>query len=124
MSERKGTASDFDVKLGKRIRLLRTEKSLTQSALAKNLDVTFQQVQKYENGTNRVTVQKLVRIAEALDMPCSYILETKKYSSLENNDQYFDDAMFSELLKSWNKIESKNHKKAILRFMKSLANAN
>ncbi len=62
----------IDVLVGKRIRMRRTQKSISQSELADALGVTFQQVQKYEKGTNRVSCSRLYEIAKTLDAPITY----------------------------------------------------
>ena len=58
-----------DVAVGQRIRVFRKEANLSQTELANQIGVTFQQVQKYENGTNRVGAGRLTQIARALDIP-------------------------------------------------------
>jgi transcriptional regulator with XRE-family HTH domain len=55
-----------DKEVGKRIRLYRREKKLTQPQLAHHVGITSQQLQKYESGINRIAVGKLVEIATAL----------------------------------------------------------
>jgi transcriptional regulator with XRE-family HTH domain len=68
------SAGDVDIELGRRIRLRRLEKGISQIELAGHLGVTFQQVQKYEKGTNRVGAARLQQIAEVLgvDIPFFY----------------------------------------------------
>jgi transcriptional regulator with XRE-family HTH domain len=61
-----------DAEIAKRMRALRLQRGLSQSALGKVLGVTFQQVQKYERGTNRVTAGRLCRIAEVFDVPVAF----------------------------------------------------
>ena len=61
--------SAIDVAVGKRIREFRTSANLSQTALADQIGVTFQQVQKYEKGTNRVGAGRLTHIARALNVP-------------------------------------------------------
>jgi transcriptional regulator with XRE-family HTH domain len=56
-----------DVAVGDRIRAARLERGMTQSQIAKAAGVTFQQIQKYERGANRVSASMLVRIAKVLD---------------------------------------------------------
>ena len=56
----------LDVALGSRIRLRRRELGFSQEQLARQVGITFQQVQKYEHGTNRVSFSRLVEIAQAL----------------------------------------------------------
>lgn len=67
-------SGEVDVAMGERIRRRRRELGLSQSALGSKLGITFQQVQKYENGTNRVSAAMLVRLAEALAIPVTEIL--------------------------------------------------
>ena len=58
-----------DVEVGHRIRIERLARGLSQTALANQLGVTFQQVQKYEKGVNRVGAGRLTKIAEVLGVP-------------------------------------------------------
>jgi|SRR5215471_3315394 len=60
-----------DVQIGNIVRQHRLANGLTQSALAGQLGVTFQQIQKYENGKNRISSGRLQSIADALDIPVS-----------------------------------------------------
>lgn len=53
--------------IGKRIRELRIKSGMSQAFVAQKLGITFQQVQKYENGTNRVSAARLSMLAEILD---------------------------------------------------------
>jgi transcriptional regulator with XRE-family HTH domain len=62
-------ADPVDVAVGARIRLLRKLRGMSQQALAEAAGVTFQQIQKYERGANRVSASMLSRIAAALDAP-------------------------------------------------------
>lgn len=64
-----GNADPVDVAVGARIRLLRKLRGLSQQALAEAAGVTFQQIQKYERGANRVSASMLARIASALEAP-------------------------------------------------------
>lgn len=75
MTERSSrTWGAVDCAIGLRIRTCRAERSLSQSALAAELGLTFQQVQKYESGANRVAASRLVEIARILGMPLSALL--------------------------------------------------
>ena len=64
------SAGKPDIELGKRIRLRRVEQKISQAELGDKLGVSFQQVQKYEKGVNRVGAARLQAIATALDVPC------------------------------------------------------
>ncbi|ESQ87776.1 helix-turn-helix domain-containing protein [Asticcacaulis benevestitus] len=67
-----GLPHGVDVHVGMRIRQKRKDLGLSQSALATALDLTFQQVQKYERGTNRVSASKLHEIALTFNTPIGY----------------------------------------------------
>jgi transcriptional regulator with XRE-family HTH domain len=58
-----------DVAVGQRVREFRIDTNLSQTALADQIGVTFQQVQKYERGTDRIGAGRLTQIAHALDVP-------------------------------------------------------
>lgn len=60
--------SDVDKQIGNRIRARRKEMGLSQESLADAVGVTFQQIQKYERGVNRVAARTLMSISEALDV--------------------------------------------------------
>lgn len=64
-------ADPIDIAVGARIRLLRKVRGLSQQALAEAAGVTFQQIQKYERGANRVSASMLSRIATTLKAPVS-----------------------------------------------------
>jgi len=68
-------ANNIDVAVGHRIRLFRLNAGLSQTELADQIGVTFQQVQKYEVGANRIGTGRLVRIAAILDIPIAALLE-------------------------------------------------
>lgn len=59
-------ASDIDIQIGQIIRQRREALKITQAQLASQIGVTFQQVQKYERGVNRVSAATLLKVAEAL----------------------------------------------------------
>src|SRR5271170_4605125 len=67
--------SSHDGELGKRIRLRRVEQGISQDELGKAVGVTFQQVQKYEKGVNRVGAARLQQIATALDVPVAFFFD-------------------------------------------------
>jgi transcriptional regulator with XRE-family HTH domain len=67
--------SSVDVHVGGRVRVRRRFLGMTQERLAELIDVTFQQVQKYERGANRISASKLFAIAGALEVPIGYFFE-------------------------------------------------
>jgi transcriptional regulator with XRE-family HTH domain len=64
-----------DAWVGARVQLRRRELGLSQAALGEKLGVTFQQVQKYEKGRNRVSAGVLYEISKALNVPVGYFFE-------------------------------------------------
>jgi transcriptional regulator with XRE-family HTH domain len=73
MSKRRPDASDTVI--GKNIRACRLARQMSQPKLGEAIGVSFQQVQKYENGTNRVESGRLVLVAQALQVPVAVLLE-------------------------------------------------
>ena len=67
-----GTANPIDIYVGNRIRLRRTLLGLSQEKLAEMLGITFQQVQKYEKGMNRIGASRLWDMSNILDVPVSF----------------------------------------------------
>ncbi|MGJ5149826.1 helix-turn-helix domain-containing protein [Bradyrhizobium sp. HKCCYLR1023] len=68
------SATAIDNQVGANIRLRRMALGMSQSALADKLGITFQQVQKYEKGNNRVTIGRLAQIAAALQVSAGFFL--------------------------------------------------
>ena len=62
----KTRTNEIDKQLGERLRFLRHLRGYTQAQLAERLDMTFQQVQKYEKGTNRISAAKLIEMSDIL----------------------------------------------------------
>ena len=69
------TPSPTDKHVGARVRMRRLMLGLSQEKLADGLGLTFQQVQKYEKGTNRIGASRLQHIAEVLQVPVSFFFE-------------------------------------------------
>lgn len=67
--------NQLDVHIGMRLRLRRLMLGLSQEVLGDKLALTFQQVQKYEKGTNRISASRLYEIAEVLNVPLQYFFE-------------------------------------------------
>ncbi|HZS84925.1 MAG TPA: helix-turn-helix domain-containing protein [Stellaceae bacterium] len=64
-----------DIHVGKQLRYLRISRRMSQERLGAMVDLTFQQIQKYEKGTNRVSASVLYRLAQALGVPVSTFFE-------------------------------------------------
>ena len=66
---------DLDAQIGRRIREARQAQDMAQHVLANGLGIIFQQVQKYEKGTNQVSTSRLYDIANVLGMPITFFYE-------------------------------------------------
>src|SRR5689334_23212453 len=73
--EKEGRPSPIDVHVGSRIRLRRTLLGMSQERLGEALGLTFQQVQKYERGVNRVGASRLFDLSRVLDVPISFFFD-------------------------------------------------
>jgi transcriptional regulator with XRE-family HTH domain len=74
-SSLKKAPGDFDRHVGRRIRMRRIQVGLSQERLADSLGVTFQQVQKYEKGANRITMSRMRIVSQVLGVPMAYFTE-------------------------------------------------
>ena len=75
MIENKKKPNPIDIHVGSRIRLRRTMLGMSQEKLGESLGITFQQIQKYEKGTNRVGASRLQQISEVLQVPVSFLFD-------------------------------------------------
>ncbi len=71
----RGRANSVDVRVGNRLRLRRTALGISQEELGRKLDLTFQQIQKFESGSNRISASYLFEIAKVMRVPVSYFFE-------------------------------------------------
>jgi len=65
----------IDIHVGQRLKARRVGLRISQSEIGKALDVTFQQIQKYENGANRIGASNLYKLAQALNVDVSYFFD-------------------------------------------------
>ena len=70
----KANTHSIDKAIGGRLKMYRQRANISQTALGKHLGVSFQQVQKYENGTNRVSAATLIKISRALNVPVGELM--------------------------------------------------
>ena len=73
--ENKKKPNPIDIHVGSRIRLRRTMLGMSQEKLGESLGITFQQIQKYEKGTNRVGASRLQNISNILNVPVAFFFE-------------------------------------------------
>ena len=79
-----GGANPIDLHVGKRLKKARLSRGMSQERLAKAMNITFQQVQKYEKGLNRIGASRLWDLAQVLEVPITYFYEGM---STETQDQ-------------------------------------
>lgn len=131
MSENK-LPSGIDRVVGQRVRWRRRELKLTQERLGELLNLTFQQVQKYEKGVNRVSAGRLFEIASVLGVPITYFYEgAADFVDHENAQLAEDDAAHApfmnsetlELIAAFQKIEDISLRKSLLNTVRAAASA-
>ncbi|MGR3220006.1 MAG: helix-turn-helix domain-containing protein [Candidatus Anammoxibacter sp.] len=71
----KDKPNEIDIYAGQRVKQARDEAGMSQNQLADKCGISFQQIQKYQSGKNRMSVSRLAQIAEILDQPVSYFFE-------------------------------------------------
>ncbi len=110
-----------DIHVGERVRLRRKMLGLSQTQLANELGVTFQQVQKYERGTNRIGSSRLFHISIVLDVPISYFFEQAETklpgynaTAVEVDSTIMEKQETREILEAYYKISDPRIRKKVL----------
>lgn len=136
-----GVPHPVDVNVGKRIKMRRSMLGLSQEKLADEVDLTFQQIQKYERAANRVSASKLYDFSKVLGVPVDYFYQGLEKSSaalagLSDNDQdsfktdgpneEFDESkMFSketlDLLREYYSIDDPKKRRDVYNLIKTFA---
>lgn len=80
------TPHEIDIEVGTKVCHYRRARGISQAQLGETLGITFQQVQKYEKGTNRISASKLVLIARALRVPAAVLLPADKHECTGSAD--------------------------------------
>ncbi len=114
----------IDIAVGLRLRTVRKSKGMSQEQLGKALGITFQQIQKYERGTNRISASMLVKSARTLEVSASSLLPD------ENDPAPKSPVILSmmsqlrgvdELVECYSRIKSNRYRRALLQLARSLA---
>ena len=124
MGERRRDAVDMLV--GRNIRVLRQDRGMSQTELARKIDVTFQQVQKYENGTNRVGSGRLFKIASVLNVSITAFFEGAKQVASDNTCSSSPVALLAEpyalrLVQAFCSIDNMELRRSITEFAEQIA---
>lgn len=121
------SANAVDRKIGQRVRSRRLEIGMSQEGLAELLGVTFQQVQKYEKGVNRIAASRLFDIAAALDMPVSRFFEGMgaRAGVAEDRQEFVDDALATpegaQLIALFASIKNVRVRRRVVELVRALA---
>jgi transcriptional regulator with XRE-family HTH domain len=112
-------ANQIDKHLGLRLRMRRIALRMSQTALADSIGVTFQQVQKYENGTNRISASTLQKLSETLHVPIADFFEGLSRGPFldASNREWMEFLSVPEglaLMKAYQNIESKEVRRALV----------
>ena len=113
-------ANLIDRHVGARARSLRLQRGVSQSELASELGVSFQQVQKYETGTNRVSASKLYSIAQALKVRPGYFFDGLD-NSLPNPEIVELDVDAARIAALISKIPSKKSRASLRELIKQMS---
>jgi transcriptional regulator with XRE-family HTH domain len=128
MSDAK-TPGPVDKHVGERIRMRRIMLHMSQETLAKKLDLTFQQVQKYEKGTNRIGASRLYQISEILGVPVAFLFEdlpgAKNRASEHSLPSYLVEFMGTaqgqRLVEALGRISDKSVRSHLVRIIETMA---
>ena len=108
--------------IGEKVKFRRQDIRMSQEGLAEMLELSYQQIQRYENGKNKISVERIQEIAEALSVPVMYFFE-KDYSELlpVPVTNYTPSEEEKTLLKHFNQIESNPDRQAVVLIARRLA---
>eukprot|EP00752_Nemacystus_decipiens_P013101 g11590.t1 len=115
-----------DVAVGGRVRELRIRAGLSQQALAERIGLSFQQVQKYEKGANRMGASRLIQIATVLGVPVEALfqgLETSDAARSEANGGAVLDRDAAKVARDWVRIQDAGTREIVRDMIRTLARA-
>src|ERR1700712_5793480 len=115
------STSKYDLELGKRIRLRRVEQHISQTELGDKLGISFQQVQKYEKGVNRVGAARLPQIATSLNVPITFFYDGDGKAREVESLLFLDSAFSLRLLRAYSKIKDQTVQRQLVSLMESIA---
>ena len=108
----------IDAAMGQRLRMLRKERGVTQQQLGDGIGMTFQQVQKYERGTNRIAISTLFKIARVLQVSPTELIDGLDRGQAAPED---GDGSSDVLLRAYARIASPEVRRSVLAMLQSLA---
>lgn len=113
---------DFYRKLGHAIRAARSAAGKTQDEVAQEIDVSFQQLQKYEKGRNRIPVKELVGISDYLEVPLSHLVRpSADDADFQTLAAQFGTKEFHDLMEAWVVLKDRQSRAALVNLVRSMA---
>src|SRR5215469_10542592 len=112
-----------DKHVGRRVRMARKMLKMSQTALAEPLGITFQQLQKYENGTNRLGASRLEQMSDVLQVPVSFFFEDPSGDDKRSPDYVTDFLITTEglaLAKAFNGIKTPTVRRNVVTLVEAL----
>ncbi len=110
-----------DVFVGEQLRFSRITRGLSQTALGNAVGVTFQQVQKYERGTNRIGASRLYAISQVLDVPISsFFAKVPTNVAAEPVEGLDIDPLDLKIIRALSQVKSQKLKVQLLKFLQGL----
>src|SRR5262245_29735986 len=108
-SAAKRGVTPLDREVGRRLKLRRVEIDMSQTAVADALGLSFQQIQKYEKGHNRIGAGRLLQIAKLLKVPVSFFYGEKQSGVADSNATFalLDTAYSLRLVKAFSRIQDR-----------------
>ena len=111
--------SNFNRHLGSKLRMRTLALGLTQTKVAQAINVTFQQIQKYEKGTNGISSLRIMQLANFLKVPVVYFFEDfPSYENISSNNAPSEDLNYSFLAKLFSSL-SEQQKEKIFQVLKN-----
>tara|TARA_B100000575_G_scaffold267816_1_gene246208 strand:- start:50 stop:415 length:366 start_codon:yes stop_codon:yes gene_type:complete len=108
---------NFNIHLGRKLRMRRLSLGLTQTKVAQAINVTFQQIQKYEKGTNGVSSNRLMQLSQFLKVPIIYFFEDyKEFKDVIPGETTNEDLNYSFLSRTFLSL-SKSQKEKIIQIL-------
>ncbi len=105
---------NFNIHLGKKLRMRRLSLGLTQTKGAQAINVTFQQIQKYEKGTNGVSSNRLMQLSQFLKVPIIYFFEDyKEFKDVGHSTDTNDDLNYSFLSRTFSSLSGTQKEKIL-----------
>jgi transcriptional regulator with XRE-family HTH domain len=124
---RKRLLDETDQLVARNIRYQRMQRGMSQDAVAHQLGLTFQQLQKYEKGVNRISVGRLVRIAKILNVPVSTLLDGVEESGGDDSSpslrERLSDRLSVRLIEAFSSISRLETRRAFVTLLEQVTPA-